>query len=212
MTPEEASLLAAVGHRFESLLSGRAAATVESSSELDPDIQVFCGKVNDFIAAFNEAQTFIKALAEGDLDSEPPPRCLLASPYKQLHANLKHLTWQARRIAEGDYTQRVHFMGDFATAFNAMVEALDEKRRVEESLRTTQKQIKQLEGIIPICMFCKKIRNDTDLWLQVERYVSEHSAAQFSHSICPACMAEHYGEELGPESPLLKRGAKLKKA
>lgn len=48
-------------------------------------------------------------------------------------------------------------------------------------------QVKQLEGILPICSYCKKIRNDLDCWQHVETYVAAHSAAEFSHGICPAC-------------------------
>lgn len=47
--------------------------------------------------------------------------------------------------------------------------------------------VKQLEGIIPICMYCKKIRNDQESWEQLEAYITEHSTAHFSHGICPDC-------------------------
>lgn len=50
-------------------------------------------------------------------------------------------------------------------------------------------RVKQLEGIIPICMYCKQIRNDKATWQQLEEYISENSEAMFSHSICPACYA-----------------------
>ncbi|MFA7404549.1 MAG: hypothetical protein WC007_11165 [Pelobacteraceae bacterium] len=48
-------------------------------------------------------------------------------------------------------------------------------------------KVKQLEGIIPICMYCKKIRDDKESWQQLEGYISEHSEAHFSHGICPEC-------------------------
>lgn len=47
--------------------------------------------------------------------------------------------------------------------------------------------VKQLEGILPICSYCKKIRNDLDCWQHVETYVADHSQAEFSHGICPTC-------------------------
>lgn len=47
--------------------------------------------------------------------------------------------------------------------------------------------VKQLEGILPICSYCKKIRNDLDSWQNVESYVADHSQAEFSHGICPTC-------------------------
>jgi DNA-binding response OmpR family regulator len=57
-------------------------------------------------------------------------------------------------------------------------------------LKTTLDQVKQLEGIIPICMYCKKIRDDHDSWQQLEKYISEHSEALFSHGMCPSCAEE----------------------
>lgn len=53
-------------------------------------------------------------------------------------------------------------------------------------------QVRQLKGIVPICIHCKKIRNDENYWQQVEVYVAEHTEADFSHSICPQCLEEHY--------------------
>lgn len=54
-------------------------------------------------------------------------------------------------------------------------------------LETALSQVKQLRGLLPICMYCKRIRNDGDYWQQVETYISEHTAAEFSHGICPEC-------------------------
>jgi len=47
--------------------------------------------------------------------------------------------------------------------------------------------VKQLGGLLPICSYCKKIRDDQNYWQQVESYVGQHSDAKFSHSICPQC-------------------------
>lgn len=55
-------------------------------------------------------------------------------------------------------------------------------------LESALTRVKQLEGIIPICMYCKQIRDDDDSWQQVEKYISEHSEAMFSHGICPTCL------------------------
>ena len=64
---------------------------------------------------------------------------------------------------------------------------LDE--RVAE-LEATVFRLKQLEGIIPICSYCKKIKDDQNNWQQLETYISKHSEAQFSHCICPHCIEE----------------------
>ena len=59
-------------------------------------------------------------------------------------------------------------------------------------LKKAARHIKRLQGIMPICMYCKKIRNDQQSWEQMEKYISEHSNAQFSHGICPNCVHEHF--------------------
>lgn len=60
--------------------------------------------------------------------------------------------------------------------------------------------IRQLKGIIPICAACKSVRCDEGFWHRVEVYISEHSAAEFSHGICPECLERLY-PELVRESP-----------
>jgi len=187
MTDESNALLKALDEQLLHLLRGETARTVEYRADLDPVLQGLCETVNRFVASCNDAHEFIRSLAEGNLEAPAPPHNLLASPFKQLQANLLHLTWQTRQIAAGDYSQRVYFMGAFSAAFNSMVEALEEKRRTETLLREAQARVKHLEGIIPICTYCKKIRDDQASWQQMEQYISEHSEALFSHSICPDC-------------------------
>ena len=63
-----------------------------------------------------------------------------------------------------------------------------------EELREALDHIKTLQGILPICSFCKKIRDDQGYWSQVEGYISKHTDAQFSHGICPECLKQHYPE------------------
>jgi len=59
-------------------------------------------------------------------------------------------------------------------------------------LRNFYKRIRFLEGLIPICANCKKIRNPQDRWEQMEKYITEHSLAKFSHGICPDCAKKLY--------------------
>jgi hypothetical protein len=67
-------------------------------------------------------------------------------------------------------------------------------RRVENDLTSALQEIKSLQGIIPICSNCKKIRNDQGYWQMVEIYVREHTGAEFTHGICPDCMDRLYPE------------------
>ncbi|MFH1114902.1 MAG: response regulator transcription factor [Pseudomonadota bacterium] len=75
-----------------------------------------------------------------------------------------------------------------------MVQMQEKLAAQVRELRHALEQIKVLEGIIPICSFCKKIRNDQGYWDQVEEYVAKHSEATFSHGICPDCIKKHYPE------------------
>ena len=61
-------------------------------------------------------------------------------------------------------------------------------------LEKTLARVNLLEGIIPICMHCKNIRNDQNTWEQLEQYFQEHSEAMFSHGICPDCRQKHYSD------------------
>ena len=63
-----------------------------------------------------------------------------------------------------------------------------ERREAQDALKKAQEaEIKQLQEILPICSYCKKIRNDRNYWEQIESYISNHSSTLFSHGICPEC-------------------------
>lgn len=56
-----------------------------------------------------------------------------------------------------------------------------------------RKRLKVLQGFLPICSFCKKIRTQEGNWEQMESYITHHSQAEFSHGLCPECARKHYG-------------------
>ncbi len=68
-----------------------------------------------------------------------------------------------------------------------------------EELSQALAEVRTLRGLIPICAYCKKIRDDQGSWEQMERYISDHSDAQFSHGICPDCR-DHFFEDV-PDKP-----------
>jgi diguanylate cyclase (GGDEF)-like protein len=113
---DEAQLLAAVR---ETLRSGRvpADALICGSPELEATLSELAG-----------LHEFAMGLASGELDATLKAKGALAGALKGLQAALRHLTWQTERVAAGDFSQRVDFMGDFSAAFNSMVEALAEAR------------------------------------------------------------------------------------
>ena len=80
----------------------------------------------------------------------------------------------------------------FSKISNPMLKGLyDTVAKLEKAIM----EVKTLRGILPICSFCKKIRDDKGCWNQVEVYIKERLDADFSHSICPVCMKKHYPEE-----------------
>ncbi len=68
-------------------------------------------------------------------------------------------------------------------------------RKREMELKQALAEVKKLSGILPLCSYCKKIRNDKEQWEEVDVYIYSHSEADISHSICPECMKEHYPKE-----------------
>ena len=66
--------------------------------------------------------------------------------------------------------------------------------RTARQTRELAYRVDQLEGLLPICSHCKKIRDRDDAWQPLERYISARSEAQFTHGICPDCVAKHYDE------------------
>jgi methyl-accepting chemotaxis protein len=125
-------------------------------------------------------------------------------------------------FGHGEFSQRVENdstdeIGILATSFNKMANELEhtikdrdreisERQRMEKSLAQALKksgqvtdelqealdEVRILEGFLPICSYCKKIRNDQGKWDVMEKYITERSEAKFSHSICDECMHEHY--------------------
>jgi AmiR/NasT family two-component response regulator len=65
-------------------------------------------------------------------------------------------------------------------------------RNLNEELRAALAKVKLLSGLLPICASCKKIRDDRGYWQQVEVYIRNHSEVEFTHGMCPDCMARYY--------------------
>lgn len=96
-------------------------------------------------------------------------------------------------------------------AVQVILRDITERKRLREELTDKVAQlsaalakVKQLEGIIPICMYCKKIRDDEESWQQLEKYITEHSEAFFSHGICPECFEKASGGL--PREPARQKG------
>ncbi|HUZ17465.1 MAG TPA: hypothetical protein VMV68_03695 [Spirochaetia bacterium] len=189
--------------RLQALLHGRVPPRFDLEGVDDPAQRDLANGLNELFVFTKEIHDFIVPLSRGELyDLRVRPGNYLASPFKELHSRLLHLTWQAEQVANGDYGQRVDFMGDFSEAFNSMIQRLAEhehllKRKIAE-LEEALEHIVELEGILPICSNCKKIRieggdpKDQESWMQFESYINTKTSAQFSHGICPECLQKLY--------------------
>ena len=87
----------------------------------------------------------------------------------------------------------VHTRGIFRD-ITARKQAELARERLIAELQQALQEIKTLRGLIPICAWCKKVRDDQDFWHSVEDYVSAHTGARFSHGMCPACFGKAVSE------------------
>lgn len=67
-----------------------------------------------------------------------------------------------------------------------------EKKNLIRELQGALAEVKVLSGLLPICSYCKNIRNSEGYWQAIEMYIREHSAAEFTHGICEECMKKHF--------------------
>jgi len=96
-----------------------------------------------------------------------------------------------RRLLE---THAVPMIDQGTVVHLAVSRDVTERRQAEAEREAALARVKKLEGIIPICMYCKKIRDDQNSWNQLESYITNNSEAVFSHGICPQCLDNHYSE------------------
>lgn len=119
-----------------------------------PDFDLLDGPFKDLGAGLRVLQKFVEEmlayseqLSNGELSGAYPSRDnFLCSNLKNLHANLNHLTWQAKRVAVGDYSQHVSYLGEFSVAFNTMIRQLKEREEnLHEQIERTERQIAIIE-------------------------------------------------------------------
>lgn len=96
-----------------------------------------------------------------------------------------------------DYLVKPFDPEELRARVNAGMRIVDLQQRLAakvSELETALANVRTLSGLIPICSYCKAIRDDSDYWHRVEEYVTEHSDAKFSHGICPKCLETAYKE------------------
>src|ERR1035437_355373 len=142
MADEEDNILHTINQTLLCLIDGKINSAIDLLDKTDPAliIKTHCTEVfinlRKFIIQYQSATIFLHALAIGNLEVNPPDDPLrenyVISQYKQLHSNMCHFAWQVQQIAKGDLNQKVNFLGEFSISLNQMVEALREKKLMEE--------------------------------------------------------------------------------
>ena len=131
----------------------------------------------------------------------------------------------SRKIRESDFPGYIYILmlsSTFTTKdhfYEAMEAGIDDflnipyqprelmvRLRVAERIVRYTQEIRQLQRLLPICMYCKKIRDDGDFWQEIEGYFRQHMETTFSHGICPEC----YDSQVGPELQRLKEEKRLR--
>jgi hypothetical protein len=143
----------------------------------------------------------------------PESRNLLTEPEARITDNLQLLFSDAKPSSHM-LTCRVFSFGDHSLVLSEQMMATEtavmqhmsvlnnelsnitrELHRKNVILQQTMDELKILKGLLPICMHCKKIRDEAGYWNQLEAYISSHSDTQFSHSICDDCLKKFYPEQ-----------------
>jgi phosphoserine phosphatase RsbU/P len=107
-----------------------------------------------------------------------------------------------------DYLTKPFHGQELAARLAVAVRTLQLQQNLAERVRELEQaltEVKQLSGMLPICAWCKGIRNDQNYWQRVEEYISQRAGVTFSHSICPSCLANELNKTAKRESqkPLL---------
>ncbi len=96
-----------------------------------------------------------------------------------------------------DYVAKPFDMAELKARLHVGQRVIDLQTALSDRVNELQEalnHVQVLQGILPICMHCHKIRDDKETWLRIENYLVEHADVQFSHGICSDCMDEHYSE------------------
>jgi len=137
-----------------------------------------------FISALTDLDDRLEGFSHGAVD-------FVTKPFQQeelLARVCTHVALRRLSLAQQQQTAELKQLNNQLQSEISQRKAVEEELAVKVTqLEGTLARVKQLEGIIPICMYCKKIRDDKDSWSQIELYISKHSEAFFSHGICPEC-------------------------
>jgi diguanylate cyclase (GGDEF)-like protein len=146
----------------------------------DDDHREFAEALLSFGGMVMETREVAGNLSRGELNIKlPPSDNELAAPLKALHSTLKHLTWQTKQVALGDYEQHVGFMGEFSEAFNDMISQLASQRiEIKNENRRNEERMEELAKTNSIFQI---ITSSMEEWIvMVDRETGEHLFANHS--------------------------------
>jgi len=176
------SELEEIGHRVVGrALDGRQA--VEMTGELHPDVVLM-----DIVMPEMDGLQAARIIQE----SCPTPVVLLTA-YDDIS-----LVEKAGEVGAGAYLVKPSTAADLARAIAFAVARFADQaalRQLNAELQKALDEVKTLQGILPICSNCRKVRDDEGYWQEVEVYIERHSAVEFSHGLCEHCSRELYPRE-----------------
>ena len=123
----------------------------------------------------------MEGLKEIEPDGYLPVLVITAQPNHKL---------RALKAGAKDFVSKPFDLAEVLARVHNMVEV----RLLFAELQKALENVKLLSGLLPICMWCKKIRDDQGYWNAIEHYLSQHSEAEFKHAICPDCKRKYSGE------------------
>ena len=107
-------------------------------------------------------------------------------PTKEKNGKIHYMIVTAKPLLDDD--GKIVGVVEFFQNISRRKELENEKQLLIKKLQTSLDQVQLLSGFLPICAYCKKIRDDKGYWSQIESYIRDHSEAEFSHGICPDCV------------------------
>ena len=153
MSGNEGDIVLKISGIANQLLSGKRKIKIDLDdieSIEDERLRTLAERVITIAKQYAECFGFIVDLSCGRLSTEPPAReNVFANPFKQLHSDLRHLTWQIQQIADGDYDQRVSFSGDFSDSINKMIGALRERQALTERIKEDENLFRSIFNTSP---------------------------------------------------------------
>lgn len=160
------------------------------------------------ITGYQTREVIGKTTLELDVWVNIEDRQLMLSSLKErgsFHGREIRFRRKSGEILTGLFSAETIVIGGEVCILSSINDITDRQRAEEERARLLNEkekvlsEVKVLSGLLPICAWCKKIRDDQGYWNQIEAYINSHSEAEFSHSICPDCMKKYYGERRKPK-------------